>query len=116
MKGMGREGQGREFAPPNVHDRLTPLASLQMIYLNCICKDMNSFWRSWKSKNNSNHPFSTDIEWLTGDCDIANRFAEYFSECTSGDYEILDHNCPKTGTQYKPNRVLKMLTESLEIT
>ena len=25
-------------------------------------KDMNSFWRSWKSKNNSNHPFSTDIE------------------------------------------------------
>ena len=43
-----------------------------------MCKDMNEFWNTWRSKFTKSHPARV-IDGHCGDDSIANRFAEVFS-------------------------------------
>ena len=47
---------------------------------NLIDKDTASFWRAWKSMSQSKEPFTPQIDGLTSNDCIADRFADVFSD------------------------------------
>ena len=50
------------------------------LYKNLVEKDSNRFWRIWKSLSNSNEPLPPQIDGLTNNESVANRFSEFFSD------------------------------------
>jgi len=52
----------------------------ESLYESLIIKDMNSFWRSWKSKLGKNDRLPKFVEGCSGNEDIANKFKTFFSQ------------------------------------
>ena len=55
-------------------------SSNEKLYANLVEKDTTSFWRTWKSLSQSNDPLPPQIDGLTGNINIANRFSDVFSD------------------------------------
>ena len=61
------------------------------LYANLIDKNTVSFCRSWKSLSQSNEPLPPQINGLSGDVHIANRFSDGFSDIYRKN-DVTSHN------------------------
>ena len=50
------------------------------LYESLVDKNMTRFWRTWKSLSQSKDPLPPQIDGFIDNGDIANRFAEFFSD------------------------------------